>query len=132
MSKINLFCELFNEMYMGGYIYPYEFKWPMICFTWATIVIYLSLFCIWKFKLETRYIAMKLVNSFWIRIFVFCKRWMYNHMLCYWCFTCAIELYFIYLYLHLCVPRNSIRLVWLNSWQCLLTSCIDWTWNIIR
>ena len=46
--------------------------------------------------------------------------------------TCAIKSYFLDLYLHLCMHRNSTRLVWLNSWQCLLTSCIVWTWNILR
>ena len=98
---------------------------------WVTIFIYLSLFGIWKAQLKTMYIAVKLANSFWIRISAFGKIWMYN-TLCYWLFTCAIESYFPYMCLHLCVPRNSVRLVWLNSWQCLLTSCIDCTWNILR
>ena len=132
MNRINLFCELFYGVHIGEQIQPYECKWPMILFPWDTIFIYFSLFVIWKVKLETRYFAVKLVNSFWIRIFVFCKRWMYIHMIYYWCFTCAVECYFPNLYLHLCVPLNSIQLVWLNSSQCLLTSCTNWTWNILR
>ena len=39
-----------------------------------------------------------------------------TNMLCYWCFTCAVECYFPNIYLHLCVPLNLVRLVWLNSW----------------
>ena len=119
-------------MYMGGKLQTYEYKWYLILFPWATIFIYFSLFGIWKVQLETRYITMKLENSFWIWISVFGKRWMYNRILFYWCFNFAVEWYFPDLYLHLCVPRNSVRLVWLNSRQCLLTSCIDWTWNILR
>ena len=92
--------------------------------------IHISLIC--KSQWKTTYIAVKLTNSFWIRIFVFGTRWMYSHMLYYWCFNFVVEWYFSDLYLHLCVPQNSVRLVWLNSWQCLLTSCIDWTWNILR
>ena len=97
---------------------------------WATIGIYLSLFGIWKVQLKTMYIAVKLANSFWVWIFVFGKRWMQSHMLYYWCFNCVVECCFLDLHLHVCVPWNSVWLVWLNSWQCLLTSCIDWTWNI--
>ena len=117
---------------MGGKINPYDYKWYLILFPWAKTIIYFSLFGIWEVQFETRYIAVKLANSFWIRIFVFGKKWMYNHMHCYWCFTCAVEFYFPYMYLHLCVPRNSVLVVWLNSWHCLLTSRIDWTWNIFR
>ena len=62
---------------MVGKIQPYECKWPMICSPWATIFIYFSLFFIWKAKLETRYITVKLVTSFWIRIYVFGKMWLY-------------------------------------------------------
>ena len=109
----------------------YECKWSLILFPWYKIVIYLSLVIIWEVQLKTMYIAVKLANSFWIWISVFGKRWMYSHMLSYWCFTCAVEWYFPNLHLHLCVPRNSVWLVWLNSWLCLLTSCTDWTWNIV-
>ena len=119
-------------MYMDGNIQKYECMWPLLLFPWYTIFIYFSLFGIGKVQLETRYIAVKLSNSFWIRISVFGKRWMYRHMLCYWCFTCYVECYFSDLYLHLCVPWNSVWLVLLNSWQCLLTSCNGWTWNIIH
>ena len=111
---------------MGGKLHPYDCKWSLICFPWDAIVIYLSLFGIWRVQLKTVYIAVKLANSFWIRMSVFGKRWMYSHMICYWFFTCVLEFYFSDMYLHLCVPRNSVRLVWLNSWQCLLTSRIDW------
>ena len=90
MSRINLFCGLFNGMYMGGKIHPYDYKLSLTLFPSATIVIYLSLFGIWKAQLKTMYIAVKLENSFWIRISVFGKRLMYNHMFYYWCFTCAI------------------------------------------
>ena len=116
---------------MCGKIQKYDYKWSLILFKWVTILIYFSLFGIWKVKLETSYIMVNLVNSFWIRIFVFGKRWMYNHILYSWYFNFDVEFHFPYLYLHLCVPWNSVRLVWLNSWQCLLTSCIDWTWNIL-
>ena len=119
-------------MYMGGNIHPYDCKWPLILLPWDTIFIYLSLFRSWKVQLKTRYIAVKLSNSFWIQIFIFGRSWMHSHMLFYWCFTCFVELYFPYMYPQLCVPRNSVRLVWLNSWQRLLTSCFDWTWNILR
>ena len=131
MSRVNLFYVLFNGMYMGGKLQPYDCKWSLIWFPWDTIFIYRSLFGIWKVQLKTMYIAVKLANSFWIQISVFGKRWMYSHMLYYWLFNCTVECYFPYLYLHLYVPRNSVRLVWLNSWQCLLTSRIDWTWNIL-
>ena len=119
-------------MYMGGKIQPYDCKWSLICFPWAKIVIYLSLFGIWKVQLKTMYIAVKLANSFWIRIFVSGKSWMYSHMPCYWLFTCAVDCYFPNMYLHLFVPWKSVWLAWLNSWQYLLTSHIDWTWNILR
>ena len=116
---------------MSGNIHPYDCKWSLILFPWDKIVICFSLFVIWKVQLETRYIAMKFANSFWIWIFVFGKTWMYIHMIYYWFFTCAMEFYFPDMYLHLCVPRNSVQLVWLNSWQCLLTSCTNWTWTIV-
>ena len=119
-------------MYMDGKLHPYDCKWSLIIFPWATIVIYLSLVGIWRVQLKTMYIALKLANSFWIRISVFGKKWMYSHMLYYWCFNFVVEWYFSDLYLHLCLPQNSVQLVWLNSWQYLLTSCIDWTWNILR
>ena len=107
MSRINLFCGLFNRMYMGGKIQTYDYKWSLIWFPWAKIFIYLSLFGIWKFQLKTMYIALKLENGFWIQIFVFGKIWVYNHILCYWCFTCAIKCYFPYMYLHLYVSKLS-------------------------
>ena len=132
IPRINLFCGLFNGMYMGENIQPNKCNWSLILFPWDTIVIYFSLFGIWKVQLETRYIAAKLANSFWIRIFVFRKRWMYNHMLCYWCFNCVVEFYFPYMYLNLCVPWKLVLLVWLNYGQYLLTNWIDWTWNILR
>ena len=94
---------------------------------------HISLF-IWHLEgsIENYVHCSEIGKYFWIRIFVFGKRWMYNHMLCYWLFTCAVECYFPDMYLHLYVPWNLVRLIWLNSWQRLLTSRIDWTWNILH
>ena len=92
--EVTYFCGFFNGMYMGGKINPYDCKWSLIWFPWATIVIYFSLFGIWKVQLKTRYIVVKLANSFWIPIYVFGKRWMSSHILSYWCFNCVVEFYF--------------------------------------
>ena len=132
MSRINKFYELFNGLYMGRKLQRYDFTCPLISFPWSTLFIYFSLFRIWKVKLEIGYTAVKLLTSSWIWIYVFGKRWMSIHILCSWYFNYVVELYFSYLNLHLCVPQNSLQLAWLNSWQCLLTSCIDWTWNILH
>ena len=119
-------------MYMGGKLQTYDCNWSLIWFTWAKIIIYLSLFESWKVPLKTRNIAVKLTNSFWIRIFVFGKRWMYIHMIYSWYFNYVVECNFTYMYLHIYVIWSSVWLVWLNSSQCLLTSCSDWSWNILR
>ena len=123
LKTMYIAVKLANSFWIWIFVFGKIWMYRML--PWFKIVIYLSLFGIWKVQFKTMYIAVILANSFWIWIFLFGKRWMYNHMLCYWWFTCAIEFYFIYLYLHLYVPRNSVRLVWLNSWQCLLTSRID-------
>ena len=128
MRRINLFCGLFNRLYMGGNLQPCESKWSMICFPWATIVIYLSLFGIWKVQFKTMYIALKLANSFWIRISILGKRWMYIHMLCYWCFTCALEFYFSYqirVHRQRKFQMQSIQLVNKHCQEFNQTNCIE-------
>ena len=64
IGPVAQFCELFNGIYMGGKLHPYEFWLPLMRFPSAILVIHFCLFGIWKFKLETRYIAVKLVTSF--------------------------------------------------------------------
>ena len=64
--KLTYFVDCLMEcIWVESYIHMTDCKWSLICFTWATIIIYLSLFGSWKFQLTTRYIAVKLTNSFW-------------------------------------------------------------------